>query len=661
MKAFTRYLFLFLLLLFSRNIVFAQTNSVEASSNGFIIKKLVSNTTITSGTIFTYTIFYSIPAGSSGIVITDNIPANLVIDGVVSSPVCGTPTVTTSGNTVTYSLASVASACSGSFQINVHFPAGVTCNGDKAENQVCLEAQGLEKLCTERLRVTAKAENPFVTYKQVIAGINPDASSSCGHIAVVDDTINYKICVLKKSPFYGNIIGQQNLDNAVITDVLPAGAVLISSSCGATQTGSTITWNVGNLNAATPYVYTCCNFQVYYPAGTFPVGTMINNKADLTGDACGVSVDTFSNTTCVLLQEPLDSATFSKSVYLSNNVPGCNGFYRITTCNKGNVDLDFNITDMIPSGVTVTSINAFFGAGVTGSYDFTANGGAITLASGATSGTSYSVPMGTTISDINFDYNNLDPGQCAYITIYFTIDIGATGTITNCANLNSPTIGNLQACVDFDIGNTAPKLCLQKEVCNPQSSYSAGDIVRYRLRIQNIGSETLTGANLQDLLDPNLSYVPGTETYYIGSSYNTPCAPNPMTLPTGTSAWTGVSTAHAGNNLTWNLPDIDSDCQAFYHGYCGAYGISSLPFYFIEFDVMVNDDAAAGVVPNNFSGQGGNLPIATTSNTATIVVNAIYGMELNKLISTDGGATFADTALTSAGTNVIYRLAFKNT
>ena len=113
------------------------TNTVSA--NGFAVKKQVSNSTLPSGVVFTYTIFYTIPAGATSISITDQVPSSLVIDGVIPGSGCGTPTVSVSGNLVTYNLASVSSGCSGTFQINVHFPAGTTCPGTTARNQVCLE------------------------------------------------------------------------------------------------------------------------------------------------------------------------------------------------------------------------------------------------------------------------------------------------------------------------------------------------------------------------------------------------------------------------------------------------------------------------------------------------------------------------------------------
>lgn len=54
------------------------------------------------------------------------------------------------------------------------------------------------------------------------------------------------------------------MSNAVVTDVLPAWASLVSGGC-VTQSGNTLTWNVGNLDASVPYVYNYCDIEVEYP------------------------------------------------------------------------------------------------------------------------------------------------------------------------------------------------------------------------------------------------------------------------------------------------------------------------------------------------------------------------------------------------------------
>jgi hypothetical protein len=179
-----------------------------------------------------------------------------------------------------------------------------------------------------------------------------------------------------------------------------------------------------------------------------------------------------------------------------------------------------------------------------------------------------------------------------------------------------------------------------------------------RLRVQNIGSADLTGATLSDVLHANFTYV-GNESYYFMNAYHPPCGSG--SIPSGATAWTGVTTSHSGNNLNWNLPDIDSDCQLFFTGYCGTYGTSTLPYYFIEFDVKVSETAMPGVTPNQYQISGGNLGNAVYSNTTHILVEAFFGQEVTKQFSPNSGSTWLSTGQVPAGAPVRYRLNWKNT
>jgi uncharacterized repeat protein (TIGR01451 family) len=233
---------------------------------GFYLKKVVSDTAICSGQTFSYTIYFSLPAGTQSATIWDNVPSPLVVHSVSVSPACGTPTVTapppgTGGQvSLVYSSGSIPSGgCSGSMTIVVSFPNGVTCNGTSVRNRVCMTATiqtpsgpGMVEFCTPFVTTTAQASNPWQIGKQVLNGTW--VSGNCPW-KVVGDTVTYQICVYKNNPAPCGGYGQLNLVNGVVTDVLPAGAQFISASpsAGVTVSGNTVTWNVGNLSATQPY------------------------------------------------------------------------------------------------------------------------------------------------------------------------------------------------------------------------------------------------------------------------------------------------------------------------------------------------------------------------------------------------------------------------
>lgn len=603
----------------------AQSFMSEAQSNGFTLKKVVSDTAIASGQNFSYTIYFSIPAGATNVTITDVLPAATTFQAISVTSACGTPVTTTpavgTSGTVTLSWASVPSGCSGSFVITVQFPNGITCNGTSARNRACMTASlnGTPiDFCTGFISTTAQAVNPWTIGKWVTGvGTQP---GPCPYVTA-DSVVTYQVCVYKNV----GVTGQLNMFNAVVYDTLPAGAQLVSSSCGATQTGNVVTWNIGNLSAIPMFNTVCCTFSILYPRALFPNGSQLLNRATLQGTLgspnapCGPAVHT-SPTTCVEVKS-VTSATFSKFVNTTGQ-PGCTGKYSIWLCNNGSTTISaLTITDTIPAALTGISLG--------------------TVSSGLTATLVGNVVTVTLSSP-------LPPNTCRYFEVNFTIPASATvgSVINNCAYLNIVGMAPMVACAPFTVTAPAPKPCVWKEVCNKQTSYTPGSIFRYRLRVQNIGGLPITGATITDVLNPNLQYI-GNPSYYSASSWNTPCS--------NTSNWAGVGLTQAGNTLTFTLPSIPASCQNIFYGACGMYGAFGVPFYYIEFDVKVVDTSALGNIPNSFTISGGNIGPSVNSNIDYVNVVGTTGFVLDKAVAKDT-TSWASSVSTSAGSNVNYRL-----
>ncbi|MBI5323698.1 MAG: T9SS type A sorting domain-containing protein [Ignavibacteriae bacterium] len=608
----------------------AQSWVQEATQGGFIIKKVVSDTAVCTGQPFSYTIYYTIPAGATNVTIIDNLAPGGMFLGASYSSACGTPTVVSPtinqmGGTYSLSWASVPTGCTGSFTITIAFPNGTTCPGTTLRNNVCIMGtldNKLYEFCTGYVNVTALANNPWHINKYPLGvawqgGNCPYASAS--------DTITYQICVYKDV----GTTCQLNLVSGVVKDTLPAGAVLVSSTCGATQTGNVITWNVGNLNANQMYNTVCCQFKVYYPSSLFPAGTPLLNQAWLSGQlgtpqpSCG-SFNFASNQTCVQVGS-FTKGTLYKWAY-TNRQPGCAGQYVIYVCNNGTTSLPVTVLDTLPITLTGYSLGPQWN--LTGSL----SSGIVTV-------------TGT-----------LAPGQCGYVYINFTIPANASvgSTITNCAWLTNAAGGPpQQACVSFVVDAPAPTPCLWKDVCNKQASYTPGSVFRYRLRIQNIGGLPLTNVTLTDQLDPNLEYV-GNPSYYKDNNWNTPCTTTPA------NPWTGVIglAYNSGTNIiTATIDTVPSVCQNIFYSNCGMYGTAGVPFYFIEFDVKVRDSSALGSVPNNFKLSGGSLGTATyTSNTDYVLIVGVIGFSLDKGVKKPADPNYGTTVSTTTGSTVDYRL-----
>jgi|GEM_PF-1767054 len=607
-----------------------------ASLNGFVLKKTTSNTTVASGVVFSYTIDFTIPVGATNVMITDALPAGLVYMAHSFTAPCGAaPTVTVpavnSNGVVMFTWASVPAGCTGSISISVMFPPGTTCNGDAARNRVCIKGfvgNVLTEFCTEFVSTTATAVNPWRVSKYLIGNAS---GGSCSNTAI-NDTVRYRICVYKDV----GTTGQMNLFNGVINDILPVGAVLVvnSSTCGMTFAGNTITWNVGALSAVPMYNMVCCDFLVYYPPANFPNGTTITNSATLVGGLGSPSkpCGTFTqNSNTVSFQINIAPKSQIYKWVNTTGQPGCTGQYCIYICNNGGVTLNpFSITDNLPNtltGYTIGSNSSNVSANILGNV-LTANSTAA-----------------------------LPPGGSAWIYVNFTIPLTATvgSTITNCATLSSPQlITPVTACASFVVKAPMAKPCVWKEVCSKKPAYLPGDMFIYRLRVQNIGGLAITGAVVTDVLSPYLTYV-GPPTYYTSGTWNIGCS------PAGTP-WTGVTFSQSGQTLTFNLPPIPASCQSLFYGNSGQYGTSNVPFYFIEFKVMVKADAPIGVVPNNFTIAGGNLANPETSNTDYVNITGTTGFNLTKTlvapvsgIVAPGGSVDFKLQMNISGTTALWR------
>lgn len=634
--------------LFENNVAFAQSYYSKVEHDSCVLTKLVSDTSVNSGRNFTYKVTFSIPPGVSNVNITDDLPSTLEFVSSWPPPVvilaCAPGTAVSATESVIppytrgahYSLTGilpVPSPCwvTGSFMITVRFPPGITCDGTVARNRVCMNYsinQGKGEFCTDYVTTIAHAKSTWKISKTILNAAYQ--GGTCPN-AVIDSVIQYLVCV-SKDP---GVEGQLNLVGGVVTDVMPSGASFAGSTCGATRSGSIITWNVGNLTASY-YSSVCCTLSIKYPRSSFPVGTQIQNTAKLTatvGDTirpnCESIID--SSSVCSVVRA-YTNGNISKWVY-TNGQPGCGGTYYIVFCNTGNVPLTHVVLmDTVPRGLTVQSATTTGPSAWNPTYSNASNG---------------------TLVITNTGGLTLAPLSCITITIDFTIDIGAftAGTlVNNCAYLRADGIQTQGMCCSFTITNPKPIVCVWKEVCSPKSCYSPGDTLTYRLRVQNIGGATLNSSTITDILDQNLQYL-GNVRAYSDNNFNIPCGLDP-TDNWGSNLQTTAPNA-AYNGVTFHLAPIAFNCHAY--GSCGQNG-TTVPFYFIEFQIKVRDSSAIGSINNQFSIFGGGLPDTVKSNIVGIDVCANSAYWIEKEVKESNSTTYGTSATISAGGTVNYRL-----
>lgn len=604
--------------------------------NGYSLQKSVSLNSVKTNDPFSYTVTFSVPAGATSVVISDNVPLPLVIDNVIV-PGAGyagnIPTVTVTGNLVQLNFASVTGTIAGgSFQINVHFPVDKSCNGLQVYNGASMVGKTpVCELVTERLLTTAVVNNPWRIQKYPTA----PWVSPCPY-GNFTDTVEYNIRIVKQ---WWTLSGSASLYTVSLFDILPAGATVIPStySSSANMSPSSIS-PAGVISLPPGFVLDATGNNIYTAKFKVAFAPLLNTCTINTGvlqgkyNCNGTPSPLYSDTSRVGIARdtPVPNGVLSKWYQVSGNSPGCTGTYYVRVCNTGFAPMSpYVLQDNFPNTcVTGVTPTAPAGCTITG-------GPAVYTLSGP----------------------SLAPGQCHTYSFSFTIGTGCPSPIVNTVSVVSGFTSPPRSASIYLLPNDATP-CLTKSVCGP-TSYTIGSLVRFRLRVQNIGGTHIIGGVITDNIDNgNLQYV-GNELYYTYPNPFAPCAPNNTTPPAGATLWTGVTPLHntATGQLKWNLDTIRADCGTVVYPACGfAYGMKA---YYIEFTVKIRDTAGLGNVLNNATIAGGNI-LTPVTGSATIVINGNLNYTIAKQVSADGGTSFANSVNAAANSLVQYKLMATN-
>jgi uncharacterized repeat protein (TIGR01451 family) len=668
-----------------------QTNTTicteEVNQNGFFLRKCAilpendfggAENSVKSGVSFQYLIWFTLPEGADGVVITDVVPSELEILNTIP-----TANIDPATNKVIYNVpAGTASNTAQSLAINVRFPPGITCSGTIVSNKAEISADQLDPpLITDEIDVEAFAVNPFAILKSSTLPFNEQTNKYEG---VVGQPVTYHLNIYKPSGYYYNNIGQQDLSEIFIYDIIPNDALLQGN---VTCNNQTINYDLDNGllqidcsqftllgSALTPSLF--CTMEILYPAVSFPINSIVNNEVYYTGNSCGEIDPVYSNTIQVQFGASSPGITTTKSVTIVNPVSGCVGNYWIYVSNTGNVFLDsYTIEDAIPADVEITMIKLFRSTlNQTVPITFTIEGEDPVVFDEVQNHTilfpndvNNSFPAGSAFSIKRGDEDHpVEMGLYCRYQIEFRVNddpvLEAGHAITNTASLtysygnqsSEPTLSE----ATFEIEEFQPRVCLYKTVCNPENSYMYGDIIRYRFTIQNNGSDLLDGAIIEDMLDPGLEYQ-GNELYYYSETLNPPCSEN-GNIPLQTNQWTGITTDHNLNNLKWEAIEIEPYCEVtnvWTSDGCDPEGIN---YYFIEFDVKVRQDAPAGTISNYYTMNGGGLVSDAQSEVAYILINNVFGANVEKFASKDNGLSWHKTLDIDQNDEVMFRLQFTN-
>lgn len=687
-------------------------NSSTVDSLGYILKKQAP-TSVQTGVPFNYVITYTVPPNSPSVIISDAVPAPLYIQSVNVTPgICGANAPNVVGRNVSLVIPATGnSSCSGSITISVMFPAGSTCNNHAVDNRATMTRNNLPFLSTIFVTTRAIATNPWTVSKVA----NANAISGIPTIGL-DGLLTYTIMIAKPTTNI-DTIGQINLNQYTLTDNFPPNAVLESvevsdngwaftsihpSSYVTTSSNSFIITNNNNplLNVNVRSVYNggalvaigkTFRVRLRFPAAHFPVGSQFTNQVALQGgNSCSTGGNNSNTNNSASANAQIGNVApnlnFSKSAFPQSVVAGCGMSYGLSLTNSGTATANgFSIIDTLPADFMLRRIYYSYRENSLVNNTGLVFSATLLPASGAQSVITPTIncngqPDNTCLVDFtNMTFSTGDrviisltgnisfnPGAIAGMQVLGIVQNNVTSPFTNCAkgilNTASTTPLSHYACVTSQIMAASPKICLNKQVCNLRSSYQRGDIVRYRIRVQNTGSQSLSNVLVSDLLNNGLTYdanIANIVAYQIAPIDAVAPFECSNTLPTTATLINIAPPSVSGQQLNFTLPNVANSCEPNYNYSYNSQNCSSpiAPYYFIEFSVKINELAVSGALPNAATYTN------VTSNTANIVIAPTYGYALTKEVSKDNGANYAKSVSMLTSSNplaVKYKLTLQN-
>jgi uncharacterized repeat protein (TIGR01451 family) len=310
--------------------------------------------------------------------------------------------------------------------------------------------------------------------------------------------------------------GPSNATGVTVTDNLPVGVTLVSTSITCTNAAGTLTCPIGALADGATSTFTV---TVHIPSAGVG-GPSITNFASVTGDQIdgNPNNNNSSATTSVVAVADLATTKTGPTVPVA---AGTNIIYTIGVSNAGPSDAtNVVVTDTLPVGVNFVSSTA----GCTGTTVLTCNLG--TLVNGAS--TSFNVTVGV-------------PANYLSSRSETTAVISQTAAVTS--STTDPNLGNNTATVSTTLIAVADLSIAKSGAPNP---VDAGTPLTYTITVTNHGPSDSTGTTVTDTLPAGVNFT----TSSIGCTGTTTLTCNVGTVAAGASPSFTVTVAIPANFLS---------------------------------------------------------------------------------------------------------------
>jgi len=408
-----------------------------------------------------------------------------------------------------------------------------------------------------------------------------------------DQNYTYTIDVGVTHPDQGNNgHGALSYTDAVLTDPLPAEAIFVSANNGGDYDAAThtVTWKLGDLRSGVNNI----SVTVRYPAPSDGGAATYANTATLTGTQIG-SKDPRSVSDDSPVTVRVDAPSFRTEAGKTGTplIAGGTQHFDILATNHGNTNADITVTDSIPDGLIVTSVDG-------GYYRGNAKPGStieFQYADGTSSGPlafdvpSVVVPAGAPrVTSITVKFLQVDVEKSVSVYIYSVGDwsvIGDQKTITNCATIETTGADDAQQqCATVEISPVdVPSPAVGKAAA--QGAVGPGGTITWTVAIGNSDANpTALMPVLYDSIPNQVTFVPGSFRSASGNASYCPAAAEfqEEVLPNWNQTHGTPFTTGARNTVRWT--------------YTGSKGLiipKWQPVCDYEYDTTVNAGVASGV------------------------------------------------------------------
>ena len=464
--------------------------------------------------------------------------------------------------------------------------------------------------------------------------------------------------------------GAYNLQNAFVTYEIPLNATIIKvMKNGAnvafthlSQTQSTRTIRLGSpgsLIVPGDNGSASDNYEVIlqYPCDQFGLNTTYVTSAALAAsDPCGLppminmasAPVSFNQSCCKICDKP---AKFTKDGFASF------GQFCPGSCVLSSYELLFDnylsqvaynnlkITDTLPAEVDVREIITDSNMPCDTLTYMLVPGGVQTVLNPSGKIT---LPPDTQVQWITWAYGSIPGFSGVRNTLRFRLSntVLPGHHVINTARARALTPAFYEAAAnDKVVENCQPLLSLSKRIflgsgaCEKTVTTLPNNIVTFRLRLQNTGSETLTGGQIKDNLDSRFEFVPNSVKYYSGT----------QECPSGgsMSASGPIVFTQSGSLLTFDNVNLEPQCS----------DVSK--YLIIEFKAKVRPGTPSGTY-DNIAILKSNTYGELQSNTVSVRVNDHFRVQSKMEVACVNG-TFGTQLTAAPGDPLLYRITVSNT